>query len=58
MMRTAKPEITANSAVCGASGSTGVVDKIREKRALSHCADKKLCRQNAVPPKNDIGAPF
>lgn len=51
-MRTAKPEITANSAVCGASGSiSGVVDKIREKRVLSHCADKMPCRQNAVPPK-------
>ena len=52
-MRTAKPEIAANTAVCdGAPGSiSGVVDKIREKRALSHCADKKLCRQNAVPPK-------
>ena len=56
MMRTAKPEITANSAVCdGAPGSiSGVVDKIREKRDLFPCAAK-----NAVPPKkNDIGKPF
>lgn len=46
MMRTAKPEITANTAVCdGALGSiSGVVDKIREKRVLSHCADKMSCR--------------
>ena len=59
-MRTAKPEITANTAVCdGAQGSiSGVVDKIREKRALSHCADKMPCRQNAVPPKTTWGVFF
>ena len=46
MMRTAKPEITANTAVCdGALGSiSGVVDKIREEGVLSLGADKTPCR--------------
>ena len=52
MMRTAKPEITANSAVCdGALGSIPeAVDKIREKRSYltaptKRRADKTPCRR-------------
>ena len=59
-MRTAKPEIAANTAVCdGALRSiSGVVDKIREEGVLSLGADKTPCRQNAVPPKTTWGVFF
>lgn len=64
-MRTAKPEIAANTAVCdGAHGSiSGSLDKIREKGVLSSGADKTPYRQNAVPTKlraaeNDMGTSF
>lgn len=53
-MHAGKTEIAAKTAVCGASGSiSGAADKIREKRALSHCAAK-----NAVPPKTTRGHLF
>ena len=48
MMRAAKPEIAANSAVCdGALGSIpGAVDKIREKMSYLTAPTKRRAAEN------------